>query len=189
MAKSTFINEIFLKENTAISGNVPVEELVPFIKESQDSYIQDILGSALYNELDEAVFNIGTTPLTDDQKSLLNVIRPALAYWTMYVALPFQLIKWKGKGLQKNANPETGSSAPDLSELKFLQEKVMDRATYYSDRVSKYLCNNSELYPSYLNQGSDPDVYPQSNEWGFYVPGIGNDPSQSEMDILRKYLR
>ena len=190
--EAQFIDINYLKKNTSISGNVDPQELLPFITEAQDLHIQEILGSRLYNQLVEAVYNATygspVVPLTTAQTDLLNLIAPTLAYYTMYVALPFTMIKWKNKGLQKGANNETGNTSADLREMQYLRENVLNTAHFYADRVAKYLCNNNTLYPFYNSQGDKADIFPKSsNNFGFYL-GNGNGLSQNEIDTLKKYI-
>jgi hypothetical protein len=190
--EAQFINLTYLKKNTAISGNVDPAELLPHIQEAQDMHIQEILGSKLYKELVSAVYeSIYGSPivaLTDKQKSLLDLLQPTLAYYTMYVALPFNMVKWKNKGLQKNSNPETGSSSAELREMQYLRENVMNSAKFYSDRVIKFLCNHSADYPSYNSQGTDPDIYPKTvNSFGFFLGSKGG-LSDEYKRFLKKYI-
>ena len=190
--EAQFISLEYLKSNTAISGNVDPSELLPFITEAQNIYIQELLGTRLYNQLVEAVYNLNyaspVQALTNEQINLLNVIQPCLAYYTMYVSIPFTMIKWKNKGLQKGNNPETGSVSAELRETQYLRENILTSAKFYADRVATFLCNNSADYPFYTSQGTKADIYPKStNSFGFYL-GSSGELSDAEKSYLRKFI-
>lgn len=190
--EAQFISLEYLKSNTAISGNVDPAELLPFITEAQNIYIQELLGTRLYNQLVLAVYNLNyaspVEPLSQPQIDLLNIIQPCLAYYTMYVSIPFTMIKWKNKGLQKGANPETGSVSAELIETKYLRENILTTAKFYADRIVAFLCNHNEDYPYYNNQGSNADIYPKTvNSFGFYL-GTSDELSDKDKDYLRKFI-
>jgi len=187
-----FIDINYLRKQTAIAGNVDATELLPFIAEAQSMYIQELIGTKLYEELIEAVYNstLGSPviPLTTDQINLLNKIQPSLAYYTMYVGMPFTMVKWKNKGLQKNSSNDTGGTFPELREMQYLRENVLNTAKFYADRITKFLCNYSELYPSYTNQGQNADIYPKSaGSMGFYT-GNSNGLSDAEKQYLKSFI-
>ena len=55
MAQVLFISEARLKSLTAIHDNVEPDDLMPYVVQAQDVYIQDILGTTLYNHLKDAI--------------------------------------------------------------------------------------------------------------------------------------
>ena len=185
--KIELISTDYLKSNTAISGNVDVDNLKPFISQAQDIYIQELLGSALYNQiLDEVELSGNSVSATT--ASLLALIAPCLAFYTLSLALPFQLIQIKNKGLVKNSNPATGAASAELREMTYLVENTNNTAEFYGQRIVKYLCNHSEDYPAYSNQGSDPDIYPTNNSYKGGFGGFYSSQNNIDADALRKWL-
>ncbi len=186
MANAEFISIEYLKKETVISGNVDVEELKPHVIVAQEMYIQDLLGSNLYNTL---VAEIIADTVTAENIILLNKIAPALSYYTFYIAMPFLMIKVKNKGLLKSSDPNTGSNSIELREMTFLQEKVLNYAEFHGERLVRFLCNNSADYPTYLNSGTDPDMVARGTaytDFGFYIDNTIS--TEEERKILRKYL-
>jgi hypothetical protein len=149
--KALFISEKYLKDFTAISANIDVTDLLPHIIVAQDVHIQDAIGSKLYNTLQDHIVN---NTVSADEDDLIKLIRPALAYYTLYTALPFIHIKIRNKGVLKQNGENT--EAVELNELKYLRGEVLDNAEFYLRRVNNYLCDNGNLFPDYKNQsGSD----------------------------------
>lgn len=185
-----FISLEYLKTNTAISGNVDAAELTPFIQQAQDIYIQSLLGSRLYEELKDVVYSAMTYTaytMTQANTDLLALISPCLAYYTLVEALPFQLIKFKNKGLMKPSNPTTGSVSPELREMTYLRQHAKDTAEFYSQRIITFLCNHSEDYPYYSSQGTNADIYPTKKAYN----GVGfsfGPKSELDYDVLRRWL-
>lgn len=159
MATALFISETYLKTITAISSNVDVKDLIPFVEQSQDIHIQDAIGSRLYTTLQTA---ISSNTLNSDQTELLNLIRPCLAYYAMHSALPFINFKIRNVGVVKQ-NGENTTNA-DLAEIKFLRNEVKDTAEYYLQRINTYLCNYGNRHPTYTS----PDgkgIMPSANDY------------------------
>ena len=76
-----FISTSYLKDNSAINENVDDKLLKSAIKEAQEIYIRDIIGSGLYDELQTQAF-AGT--LTANNTTLLDsYIAPCLKYYTI----------------------------------------------------------------------------------------------------------
>jgi hypothetical protein len=162
MSVVKFISETKLKELSAINGNVDNALIQPIIVECQRIYIEPIVGTGLYNELIAQVI-AGT--LTALNTTLLNeYVVPCLVAYIKYEA-PVELnYKFTNKNVSKK-NSEN-SSPNDLEETRFLMDKFKNKAEYYAERVSKYLCENSNSYPLFSNPGSGTDtVYPNLSNY------------------------
>jgi len=144
MAKALFISENYLKSVTAISANVDVRDLLPFVEQAQDIHIQDALGSKLYDALMQAIVD---SNVSADRAELLEQVRPCLAYYAMHAALPFINFKVRNVGVVKQQGENTQNA--DLGEMKYLRGEVKDTAEYYLRRLNRYLCNESSKFPEY----------------------------------------
>ena len=182
MANALFVSEAWLKKNTAISANLDVTELLPFITEAQDQFVQDITGTTLYEALKVAVI-AGT--LSSDQTALMNLIRPALAWYAVYKALPF--LNWKIKQKSVLRGTGEGVNAAELNELKYLRDETKTNAEFHGQRVVDYLRRNVNLFPEYRSPGNT-DIYPTQSA---YKLGIGfdmNEMSKEDREFYRRYL-
>ncbi len=184
MAKVKFISITYLKENTTIEDNVDDDKLTPYIYKAQDTHIQQALGSTFYSHLKDAIVN---STLTSDEEVLLrDYIQPCLAEFVLYEVMPFLNFKMTNKAIsQENSEFSTSST---LDDLKYLRQTVRDLAEFYLERLIKHLCDYSELFPIYLNPGSDENLEASNKSYfnGVYLPkkrsnGTGfrsyNDPS------------
>jgi len=139
-----FVSENYLKTITPTAGNIDVAELLPHVAETQDRMVQELLGSKFYNELID-----DNHVLTADETALVYIIRPYLAWYIVYDALPFIHYKLKPKGLVKMTNDT--STPSELTELKYIREEVKNKAEQYGQRLQDYLWDNRLLFNSYKN--------------------------------------
>lgn len=168
MSKVKFISTTFLKENTTIESNVDDNKLVPYIYKVQDIHLQQILGSTFYDTLKNGVIS-GTTN-ADETKLIKEYIQPMIAEWTVYEVMPFLSNKLTNKAVSQESSEF--SSPSSLDEIKFLRNSVRDMAEFYSQRLSKYLCDNLTLFPTYQNPDSKENVSRNSRTYfnGIYIP-------------------
>lgn len=165
MSYTLFISESRLKRLTAVHANVEPDELIPFVLQAQDIYIQELLGTKFYNNLKLRVIS-GTT--TGPETILLNnYIAPTLANYAVYMALPSMNYKMKNKSVL-NPSAEEAQNV-DLSELKYLRESVKNTAEFYRERTREYLIDNENDYPDYVNFGIDGMA---PNKMNTYSSGI-----------------
>lgn len=156
MAKAIFLSEEWLKVNTVLPYNLDVKLYYPFLNISQDTYIRDILGDSLYDTLCTNLINSSLTPA---QTALLIVIRPALAHYIIYNAMPFLADKIKNIGVVSTVDEKQTRS--DDKRFDRLRSEILNIAEYYTVRLQKYLCNNRQDFPQYNFQNED--VNPNMN--------------------------
>lgn len=140
-----FVSEDWIKTNTPLTENVDVKEIYPFIKSSQDIYIQDKLGSKLYNRLIDGVIN---NNLNANEIELLMLIRPSLAYYCVHEALPFLANKLRNIGIVETADVKQKNA--DRADRKELRQECLNKAEFYMQRVNDYLCKNGKLFAEYI---------------------------------------
>lgn len=174
-----FLTESFIKDQTPLTQNIDPQDIGPFIRTAQDTYIKDKIGTTLYDELITATI---AQVYSADQIVLLKLIRQALAWYSCYDALPFIAIKLRNKGVIKTAGDNATNA--DMTETKYLRQECKAKADYYLQRVEDYLCKNSALFPSYQNpQGPIyPNHIPDFSDIAFDV----NDPAYIPYDYYAK---
>ena len=151
MANVLFISEARLKSLTAIHDNVEPNDLMPFVLQAQDIYVQDVLGTKFYNSLKT---NVSGASLTTEETTLINdYISPALANYSLYLAIPTLNYKFKNKSILNPSSEESLNTGFD--EMKYLRENTLDTAQFYMARALDYLCDNSSAFPDYSQPGSD----------------------------------
>lgn len=152
-----FVSETKLKAYTPINFNVSPKDLVPFIVQAQDIWLQNYLGTPLYNSIKS---QISDDTVSDDNRYLLdNYIGNMLVNYALYHALPFL----KYKVVNKSVLAPEAETAPGatLDEVKFLQAQVLNVAEVYAKRMIEYMRQNPTGYPLYINptplDGQMPD--------------------------------
>lgn len=156
MSQVLFTSEQYIKTYTPVGDLVSWDELKPTVELTQDSFMQDILGTNFYNHLQTAYAN---QTLNTNEIALMNRIKPAQAYRVAEQALPFINYQIKNKGVMTQSGDYADST--DLTGIKYLRNELANRAEFYTKRLSVYLCENSSLFPEYTNDNSD-DMNPHS---------------------------
>jgi len=155
MEKAIFINEQDFKAFTSANGSLDADKFIQFIWTAQDIHIQNYLGTDLYEKLTSDQLNetlSGNYLILRDK-----YISPLLINLGMATFLPFASIRITNGGVF-TMNPE-GVSAIDSESLGVLIGQYERFADNYAKKLVKFLCDNTHLFPEYLNS-SDSDVHP-----------------------------
>ena len=102
-----FINPSVIKNTTYLDENIDEKYIRVAIETAQQLYIEPIIGSGIYDQLQTQI-NAGT--LTALNTTLLtDAIQPALEYWTLHELIEPLLYKFNNKNIAKktsdNSNP------------------------------------------------------------------------------------
>lgn len=159
----------YYKRNSVVNLNVDEEILHPQIIKAQNMNIERILGSNLFNlvlsEIDSGTVSARIVTLLEDY------IQPALIEWVTYTALPYLNYKFTNKSISKKSSDNSEPS--ELSEVNFLRQDIRDDAEYLSERMTKFLEANLDIYPEYNTGNSDcDDIKPSKLNFisGIYLP-------------------
>ena len=170
-----------LKSNgTLFSNNVDDGYLNSTIITCQEVYLEQVTGTALYHKLQELVYNQITgqedgiyAPGNEAYKDLLEeMVKPYLkARATVDVMYPVAY-KIRNAGVMRNS--DTNIQPADMNDIKYLEKQYLTYVAEYEQRLSKYLCDNKELFPeleadvpSYFDQPSLGKDY--ANECGLWL--------------------
>jgi hypothetical protein len=159
MANVLFISETFLKQNTQVSDNVDVKYIRESILWAQDTEIQPVLGTTLYNKIKT---DIAANTLAGVYLALLtDYIQVTLKHYVTAECLAMAHYKVTNKGLQIQ---DSEQSAPaSTSGVNFLVEKETNKGDWYKQRLINYLCEYSSTFPEYENPDSGLDTIQPSN--------------------------
>jgi hypothetical protein len=140
------VSEMKIKSFTSVNFNVSPEDLVPYILQGQDLYLQNYIGSTYYFQLKNEV--LSNTVSTNNQFLLDNYIGPALCNWALSMALPFLKYKIFNKSILSPTSESSESIT--LEELKFLQQQVSSTAETYTKRMIEWMVKHPGDYPAYI---------------------------------------
>ena len=158
--EALFITRKDIVEFTSLNGNVDSDKFIQWCKVAQDIWIQEYLGSKLFNKLKS---DIVANSLSGNYLSLVTTyIKPMIIHWTMVEFLPFAAYDIAQKGIFKH-NSENAETV-DKSEIEFLTEKHKKIAQHYSQRCIDYIIFNQSLFPEY-NTNTQNDIFPQSTNY------------------------
>ena len=164
MKNTLFISVSSIKERTGLHANVDDKLVLPEIKTAQDMYIHPLLGSGLYERLQDG---IDANNLTADEVALLdNFITDTLIYYVLS-ELPTGLsYQFYNKGLVRKTSDNTDQ--PQMQDLLDISARYRKRAEFYAERMVKFLKQNAAQgkYNLYLNPGSGLDaIHPDNSAY------------------------
>ncbi len=150
MASILFVGETYIKNKTPLSNNIDIHLITDSIEFAQDSVIQDILGTNLYNDL-QTKYSAQT--LSTIETTLVELIKPALSYASAESAMPFIQTQIRAKGL--NHLDSDNATQADISYMRYLRGELKSRSEFYQQRIIKFLCNNTSSFPLYTAENTD----------------------------------
>lgn len=155
------ITEQKLKDNTPVNENVDVSELRFSIQQAQTIFIQESLGTNLFETILELVQSGDINlPAKADYKSLLNnFIQPTLISYAYYLALDNFYIKFMNIGLVQNRS-EQGNPV-DIRTLTYLKNNAKDNAQFNDNLLRRHLVFNNWKYPEYTLTTNNGQLIPE----------------------------
>jgi hypothetical protein len=193
MARVLFISEQFIKDNSYIDDNVDVKVLRQVIYTAQQMRIKPIVGTGIYDDL---VTGVEAGDLTNvggvNYKSLMDdYIQPCVEWWSLYESLLPLTLKIRNKGVQTQSSDN--SQPQSMSDLKVYMDYLEDRAEWFSERATLFLCANESTYPKFNNPGTDVDtIYPNRNNYtsNIYLgDGKGCCETDTTIDLITGEVR
>jgi hypothetical protein len=172
MAAIHFVDISYIKNNTNLDTSVNDKILVNILTSAEDSYLQLILGSSLYQTLQNG---ISTNTLTVKQKYLIdNKIIKYLLATIVYLSIDDLLVKYAASGVYANTPQNTIQLNTDqLTRIQNNKERDMNTYEYL---IKSYIRDNQADFPEYESQD---DIKAQKvKNFGFYI-----DPDNREQDI------
>jgi hypothetical protein len=163
-----FVSEQRVKDFTPLNANVDSSELRWGISQSQTIFIQESLGTRLFEKMGELV---QTNDIEDPQyiryKELLNnYIQPTLIWYSAVEYIPFSSVSFKSEGAVKHLSDQ--SVAPAKSEVDYLKYHAQSNADYYATRLQNYLISYSNQIPQYLESiGNQTQIFPDMSNTYF----------------------
>lgn len=170
MAFTYLISEDFIKERTALDGNVDESIIRPLIRDAQELYIVPILGTDLYDKLisDVNALVSSSTPIPEPYKTLLNsYVVNVLLFRVMIDVADFITLKMRNNGVIKQGNE--GGQTVSLQEIQRLSDKYEAKATAWEYRLNYYLSQKCDDFPEYTENDDDGDIHPDKTH---HVNGI-----------------
>lgn len=140
-----------LKNNTIIEDNLEDHVLLPNIINAHIVDLQEVLSCLCDNNQTYYEYLLdkvrSETTNADEDRLIDNYIIPFLIQVSLYRCLPYLWTKMENSSIVLKETENTKSV--DLEQLKYLRGDVMKDANFIKQRLIKYLCDNTSLYPQY----------------------------------------
>jgi hypothetical protein len=144
--------------------NVDTNILLPYVRQAQKLYVETKLGTNLNQKLKDLITagTIGNVANAAYKTLLDDYIGDMLPQWAFFHAVPYLRFKIENGNIYSKTS-ETGTSL-STEEAQHLREEIRNTAEYYTERMIKYICNNSSSFPEY-NTNSGANVNPDKNAY------------------------
>ena len=144
MTNVLFISEDFIKTNSGLNDNLFGKSLLPAIREAQDIYLQQIIGSTLYHKLLELVDEgtIGDTGNTIYKELLDEYVRSYMLYQTIVQVIPVTNVKLSNYGTTLSDDQYLVNLSQGDAEL--IEKHYSIIADFYARRLQEFILNNCE---------------------------------------------
>tara|TARA_R110002126_G_scaffold83486_1_gene203732 strand:+ start:520 stop:1035 length:516 start_codon:yes stop_codon:yes gene_type:complete len=166
MAKALFITTEDIKRYSVLSGNVDPDKFIYMVEISQDTEVQNYLGTKLLEKLQDLIL-AGTInlPANAAYKTLLETyVKPMTIYWALVCYMPFAAYTVANGGVYKHTSESSETVSKD--EVDYLVEKYRDIAQFYTNNFTSYMIYNQNTYPEY-NANTEDDIYPDTSNADF----------------------
>ena len=160
MTNILLISEDTVKTHSNLNDNVWGKNLLPAIREAQDIYLQQIIGTCLYRRLMDLVDSgdIQETEYAPYKDLLDDKITDFLLYRTLANIIPILSPKLTNFGASISQDEKlVGLSQKDME---LLVNYYIDRANFYGRRLQKFLLANRAQFPELDCCGCDGDIKP-----------------------------
>ena len=166
MSYALFINRNDIIKNTPLQGAIDADALLPFMRTAQDKYLKNLLGTVLFDFLQDEITAGTVSTLSSYYQDLLDDhIKNTLIWYACVEYIPFSSIQFKSNGSIKQQSEQ--GVAPSKSEIDYLLAKAQNNADYYALRLQNYCISFANNIPQYLQSvNNQTQIFPdQSNQY------------------------
>ena len=144
-----------------MGGNVNPEKLIPHVYTAQNKFILPILGTMLYQKLQNDIEN---NTLSGVYQTLVDdYITDTLVHYGVAEFLPWSLYQF-GEGGTMMSTPEFQTN-PNKRDIDFILQKELQSAQFFAERLTDFLIANSQDYPEYWQtNGKSDNIYPDKSQ-------------------------
>lgn len=166
MPDALWIDEDYLLDNSVIYENTDFKVITPNIIHVQHAYIKPLLGTDLYNQMETA---INAQTYTAVETTLLGLLKLAIMNYVMAESASDMVYKWMNRGIVVKTGENSQTISPQ--QLDYIYNKYKSRAEIFAQRVTDYLCQESNSFPNYQLNTDSSDIKPKtvSYETGIFL--------------------
>lgn len=168
-----YIDSEYLKAYSHLDGSIDAKDMLPSVIQAQDSQIQPLLGTKLYDKLKELIKDgeVDDAGNEDYKKLLQEYVQMATLKWTLVHFYPYL----QGKILNGTIGSRNVDNITALSQDEVMRMVDIERtnAQFYSERLIDYLQFNTTKFPEYNTNSNDQmnPEYQTYSEGGLTISG------------------
>lgn len=117
------------------NSNFDTKYLKNHILSSQRRYLRDFLGEQYYDELTSQV--AGSSLTADNSTVLEDYVKPCLAYYVVYEALPNVRNQITKGGIMNNISDTSEQSS--FADFSHMRNDILGKADYLKEEISRYI--------------------------------------------------
>jgi hypothetical protein len=142
MTNILFISEDFIKTNSGLNDNLFGKSLLPAIREAQDVYLQQIIGSTLYQKLINLINEetIGDVENAIYKELLDEYVRSYMLYQTIVQVIPVTNVKLSNYGTTLSDDQYLVNLSQGDAEL--IEKHYSILADFYARRLQEFILNH-----------------------------------------------
>lgn len=144
MVKVLFCSEKYIKDNSNLSDNAFGKNLLPAIRQAQDVYCQQIIGSTLYHKLIDLIDEetIGEPENAIYKELLDEYVRDYILYQTLVQIVPVLSVKLSNYGTTLSNDQYLVNLSQGDAEL--IEKHYSILADFYARRLQEFILNHCE---------------------------------------------
>ena len=169
------MGENYLKQASIINDNADMKVITPTIEDVQRLYIEDLLGTQLY---DSILSQISTSTVSALNQTLLDsYVLPCMKFYVLCECTPAFKWRYMNKGVMIKSSENSQST--DTQEILYLMDKWKNNAEKLAQKCTAYLCAKSALYPLYNSNTENYESQPNKQN---YTGGLYFRDSEFDCD-------
>lgn len=165
--KIIWIDDNYLYENFPLPERMSRASVLSVVQLEQFTTMQDMLGTCLYEHLEDAMYN---QTLTVEEADLMKLVKYALAMYTAKSMITF---------MRSAASSHTNKEADVAQQyvLDTITSSIDAKASYVKDRIVYMITNTPNIYAIVTADGCDNDLFNNDTTEGaggiYYPLGTG----------------
>ena len=148
-----FITENYLKNNTPITNNVDVTDIMPYVATQARLRIKSILGAVFYEDI---LTKYNDQTLSADETTLVEYIQPVIAWYSAEDAVFGLSYQLKNKGVQQQFGDYSNAVSKD--EIAFNMDHYHQKAETFEQDLINWLIDNKALFPLFTSASNKNSI-------------------------------
>lgn len=138
-----FISEKTIKDTGLLDENLSNSYIRPVLKYVQDESMSRILGQEFYEDIQK---KIEDSDVSSEYEILLNFYIKDVLLWYVMAEIQIPLsAKFRNMGMTVGSDEQVNNLF--INEIKYTKNQYRLKATFYENRLNKFLFDNAKEYP------------------------------------------